>query len=422
MSPLVIVALILGALLGALSALLISRRGGGRARDVAREIAAETRAMREMEAEKTLAQLREAVGSAAIEALSRNTEQFMKLASGALDQRSAEGAKELESKKKLIDQTLGRMQSDLVKVETLVKTLEKDREQKFGDLSRHLETSIAQARELRETTGKLSKALASSNVRGQWGERMAEDVLRLAGFVKDVNYLRQSTEGSGRPDYTFLLPEGLKVNMDVKFPLVNYLGYVNAETDEERERYRQQFLKDARSMVRGVAGREYIDPEAGTLDCVLVFIPNEQVYAFLNEQDATIIDYALSMKVVLCSPLTLYAVLAVIRTAMDNFNTRRRAYEVLSVVSGFRYQWGKFLEEFGLIGKRIKLLQVDYDKIDGTRARQMQRVLDQVDDLRSGSGYDEEEKSVALREGEETRSGDEERSSGGGDPESAEGR
>ena len=46
--------------------------------------------------------------------------------------------------------------------------------------------------------------------RGQWGERMAEDVLRLAGFVENVNYVKQTQVegGTGRPDFTFPLPEG----------------------------------------------------------------------------------------------------------------------------------------------------------------------------------------------------------------------
>ena len=44
---------------------------------------------------------------------------------------------------------------------------------------------------LAETTQSLREALSSTTARGQWGERMADDVLRLAGFVDGVNYRRQ---------------------------------------------------------------------------------------------------------------------------------------------------------------------------------------------------------------------------------------
>ena len=62
---------------------------------------------------------------------------------------------------------------------------------------------------------------------------MAEDVLRLSGFIEGVNYLKQKTleTAAGRPDYTFPLPQGRKVNMDVKFPLDNYVRFLEAERD-----------------------------------------------------------------------------------------------------------------------------------------------------------------------------------------------
>ena len=48
---------------------------------------------------------------------------------------------------------------------------------------------------------------------------MAEDVLRLAGFVEGVNYLKQQQTGDGtRPDFTFLLPGHRQVHMDVHQP------------------------------------------------------------------------------------------------------------------------------------------------------------------------------------------------------------
>ncbi len=105
---------------------------------------------------------------------------------------------------------------------------------------------------LTENTRQLREALASQKVRGQWGERMAEDVLHLAGFLEGVNYRRQATlAGSGgRPDFTFLLPNGLVMHMDVKFPLDNYVRFLEAESDLDRRRHRDQFLRDVRDRVR----------------------------------------------------------------------------------------------------------------------------------------------------------------------------
>ena len=111
--------------------------------------------------------------------------------------------------------------------------------------------------------------------------------------------------------------------MDVKFPLDNYLRYQEANSDADKSRHMSDFLRDVRGRVKEVVGREYINPEQNTVDYVLLFIPNEQVYAFIHEQDRTILDDALMNKVVFCSPLTLYAILAVIRRAVDNFTLEK---------------------------------------------------------------------------------------------------
>ena len=57
----------------------------------------------------------------------------------------------------------------------------------------------------------------------------------------------------------------------------------------------------------------------------------EQVYGFIHEQDHALLDDALRDKVVFCSPLTLFAVLAVIRQAVDNFRLSQTSHEILEL-------------------------------------------------------------------------------------------
>ena len=55
-----------------------------------------------------------------------------------------------------------------------------------------LKEAQTSTRALAETTGHLREALASPKARGQWGERMADDVLRHAGLVEGVSYRKQT--------------------------------------------------------------------------------------------------------------------------------------------------------------------------------------------------------------------------------------
>ena len=287
---------------------------------------------------------------------------------------------------RVIDGQLAEVRGELASVAALVRELERDRESKFGDLAGQLRFAGEQTAALADTTRRLREALSSSKARGQWGERMADDVLRLAGFVENVNYRRQRSAGDGGiPDFTFLLPAGQVCYMDVKFPLDNYLRCLDADVDLERLRYRRAFLADVRGRVRELAERDYSAAER-SVDVVLLFIPNEQLYCYVQEHDPALLDEALRSKVVMCSPLTLFAVLAVIRQAADSFTLEQRSQEILGLMSGFTRQWGRFVDQMDKLGRRLEGAQRDYDALVGARRRQLERQLERIEDLRAREG------------------------------------
>jgi DNA recombination protein RmuC len=282
-----------------------------------------------------------------------------------------------------------RMRDELGRVGELVQQLGRHHAASLrgveATLAAHAETTAA----LAGTTQSLREALASPKARGQWGERMAEDVLRLAGFVEHVNYEKQTAVAGGRavPDFTFPLPKGHVLYMDVKFPLAAYLRYLDAGTEAERGAHRAAFVRDVRLRVRELAGREYM--RQGTrpsVDYVLMFLPNETVAAFVHECDPGLVDEALGQQVVLCSPLTLFALLGVIRQAFDNFMVEQTSEEILAVLGSFEQQWQKFAAALDVVGKRLDSTQNAYEELAGTRRRALERPLARLSSLRTDRG------------------------------------
>ena len=53
----------------------------------------------------------------------------------------------------------------------------------------------------------------------------------------------------------------------------------------------------------------------------------------------------MASKVVICSPLTLFAFLGVIRQAFDNFVIEETSQEILQLLGKFGQQWGKYTEQ-----------------------------------------------------------------------------
>lgn len=295
---------------------------------------------------------------------------------------------ELDRRRALIDQGLQSLSDELSRVTDLVRDLDAQRGAKLDVLAGVLQQQREGVAELTRTAADLREALSSTKARGQWGERMAEDVLRLAGFIEGVQYVKQQSVagGTGIPDFTFLLPGERVLYMDVKFPLDNYLRYLEATVESDEARHRHAFLQDVRAKVKELAQRRYQASAGNPLDCVLLFIPNEALYGFVQEHDPRVLDDALQHRIVMCSPLTLFAVLAVVRQAVDSFRTERTANEILDVLGSFRDQWERFVERMDALGKQLDTARSTYDALTGTRRRQLERQLDRIDDLRRDRG------------------------------------
>jgi DNA recombination protein RmuC len=77
------------------------------------------------------------------------------------------------------------------------------------------------------------------------------------------------------------------------------------------------------------------------VDYVLLFIPNESIYSFINQEDHELIDFAMRKHIVLCSPLTLYAILSLIRQSVASFAVERKAGDLQKLVQDFSQQWEK---------------------------------------------------------------------------------
>jgi len=388
-----------GVVFGALVVLVVQLFRKKDTREVARALVSETESEKIQDLEALIGRVRDSFGALSQEALKASTGELLKLAKENLDGRVHLGEKELETKKQLIDQNLASMKGDIHKMQDLVSRFESDRARQYGELDVQLKTAARETSRLQDTADHLRQALVSTKARGQWGERMAEDVLRLAGFVEGVNYLKQKAldAAASRPDYTFQLPQGLKVNMDVKFPLNGYLRYLEADNDAAREGHKAQFLRDVRTRIKEVTTRDYINPEDMTLDYVLVFIPNEQVYAFINQNDPDLIDEALRNKVILCSPFTLFAILAIIRQSLDNFSMEKTAGEILRLVNTFKREWEKFTESMAKMGEKLEGAREEYRKMTSTRHDKLDKSIQKIEDLRRLRGIGDE---TALGEGD----------------------
>ncbi len=336
------------------------------------------------------AQLSQSVSTALADALERLNDEARKTRDETVQLVTKAGVEQIGAKGEMINQSLTNVADQVAKkmseIDQALTSLRESTSKQYGTV----EQAVAA---LTRRTDKLNDVLSSSQARGQWGERLAEDMLRAAGFVEGVNYSKQATiDGGGRPDYRFDIPPDRVLFMDVKFPLDKYAEYVAADTDQHKAVTKEAFIRAVKDRVIELAKRDYVDKASdNTVDYVLMFIPNESISGFVHEADPKILDFALERKVVLCSPLNLYAFLAVIRQATDAFHTEKTAAEIMQIVNRFQKQWDDYLKAVDKVEKSFHSLESDLASINtgGTRFRMLSAQVKKIEKLRQKQGIPE---------------------------------
>lgn len=366
--------LVLGLVIGA-AAIYLSRRKSdlGRSTDTSNG----------KDIEATVAQ---AVGSALADALEtldqrsqRDRQDSINLASDRVAQASGE---QLGRRAEQIDASLRGVQESIgLRIQQMddeIKRLREQNAEKFGSVDKAVS-------DLLKSTGDLNNVLSSSQARGQWGERMAEDLLKAAGLIEGINYEKQDTiSGGGRPDYTFLMPPDRVLYMDVKFPMDSYTKFVSATDTGVMASLKADFMKAVRDRVKELERRDYVvSTTQQSLDYVLLFVPNESITGFIHEADPSLIDWALERKVVLCSPLTLYAFLVVVRQATESFHTEETAAQIMQMMGKFRKQWESYVKSLDKVKRNFDNMQEELDDLTvGKRFKGLNRETKKMEELR----------------------------------------
>ena len=324
--------------------------------------------------------IRDLIFDAQQTALRTNSKDFLQLATLQMEKETIKNEEQLRFQTAMIDR-------ELKTLRTYIEQTDKDRISTFTQLDTVIKDQAGSMSILQKSTENLNSILQSGQSRGQWGERMAEDILNSSGFIEGIQYTHNKSMVSSlsRPDFTFLLPEDRTLNMDVKFPLAAFIRYLNNTDEKIKLNYKNEFIRDARQRVKEILTRGYIDPENGTLDYVLLFIPNEQVYGFIHEHAPDFLDEALQQKVVLCSPYTLFAILAVIRQSVENFHLSQKTNEILTTLAMFADEWEKYKTATDKVARSMELTNKNFEEIIGVRMRALDTRIKDIHQIRSNT-------------------------------------
>jgi DNA recombination protein RmuC len=302
----------------------------------------------------------------ALKALRENQKSFLELAEQSFQKLRASSNEDLDSKKTAIEKQLSQLNAELDKLKT-----------NTTELKANIQLSKEQLTSLTETTNQLNSVLSNNQKRGQWGERQAEDLLQHFDFQEGINYNKQTSEGGDRPDFTFYLPKGKRLNMDVKFPISAFQSYLDAESKSEQESHLKQFNTDIKTHLKAIAKRKYINPADDTLDYCIMFISNEGIFQIVNQQQ-DLLDLAKDLSIVICGPTSLFAILSLIRQSVSSFHIEERAKIIQKDLLKFQDEWEKYKDKMASVQTKMDQAGKALEEAQGTRTRALERPLQNI--------------------------------------------
>lgn len=224
----------------------------------------------------------------AADALSRNSDEFLKRAGDSL---------------------VKPIRESLDKVDTKIVALENARKEAYGSLSEQLKGLATTSASLQAETTKLSRSLRSTSTAGRWGELQLQRVVELAGMVENVDFVQQSAVGDVRPDMLIRLPGGKSIAVDAKAPMQAFLEALEATDENLRKAKFAEHARVVRSHIDALGSKSYWKNIQPSPEFVVLFIPGEAFYSAALRYEPDLFERGTAVGVILASPATLIALL-----------------------------------------------------------------------------------------------------------------
>lgn len=292
--------------------------------------------------------------------------------------------------------------------EKLQSTLERRLSESFKVVSERLEQvhkGLGEMQSLAAGVGDLKKVLSNTKTRGVLGEvqleRILEQFLSPEQYEKNVITKKGSREtvefaiklpGKDYDNKTVYLPLDAKFPLEVYNKLLDAYDLQNQAQIDAASKNLERFIKKSAKDIRD----KYIDPP-NTTDFGLMFLPTEGIYAEVLKNQSLVEFVQREYNINITGPTTLVALLNSLQMGFRSLAIEKHSSEVWKILGAVKTEFSKFETVLNSAQNKLNQASSEIDKLVGTRTRQINRKLKNVDKL----SFDETGLYLSSEESEE---------------------
>jgi DNA recombination protein RmuC len=231
----------------------------------------------------------------------------------------------------------------------------------FEKVQQHLKAAEDQLREvstLGHSINDLNNLLKLPHLRGQFGEASLERL--LSDFLPAHMFEMQSSpgEGPGRADAVIQFPDR-RLPIDAKFPREQVLALFESNNESEIEDARCELVRVMKSEAKRI--KNYIQPENGTTDIALMYLPSETLY-METIRNRELADWLNQQHVFPVSPNTLLMTLQTIALVHKWYEVASRFEKSRQELAKAQKSFDYFQNQFENVGKSLSKAQEAFEK------------------------------------------------------------
>ena len=230
----------------------------------------------------------------------------------------------------------------------------------FEKVQQHLRAAEEQLREvgaLGHSINDLNNLLKMPHLRGQFGEASLERL--LGDFLPSHMFALQSSpgDGGGRADAVIYFPDR-KLPIDAKFPRESVIALFESNDKAEIELARIELVRVMKAEAKRI--RQYIQPESGTTDIALMYLPSETLYMEVI-RNRELGDWMNQQHVFPVSPNTLLMTLHTIALVHKWYEVAKGFEKSRAELAKAQKSFDFFQNQFENVGKNLNKAQEAFE-------------------------------------------------------------